>query len=260
MLRPAIPRATTLLAAFCLCSISAIAQESQRLPPELVFLRDVAPSIAQDIRYASPFNFTGRKVPGYESAECILTRETALALKRVQAGLERRGLSLKVYDCYRPRRAVAHFSRWVQRPARAGEPDNMAYMPATPRQKLMQLGYIAAVSRHSRGDTVDLTLIELPGASPKQPDPSTLYGPCTGPVEERAPDNSVDMGTGYDCFDPKSKTASPTITEAQKKWRETLVAAMVRGGFHNYHREWWHFTYGPGDGPSYDFPISAKLR
>jgi zinc D-Ala-D-Ala dipeptidase len=90
-------------------------------------------------------------------------------------------------------------------------------------------------------------------------DPAAAYGPCTGAPEERSPDNSVDMGTGYDCFDLKSHTASGGIGAEQRRWRTTLLAAMAAQGFHNYHREWWHFSYGRSGATSqHDFPIRAR--
>ena len=122
-------------------------------------------------------------------------------------------------------------------------------------------GYVAAVSRHSRGDTVDLTLVELP-VRPMPPfNRDAAYGPCTGPARERAPDASVDMGTGYDCFDPLSHTAATGLTETQARWRKTLVEAMAREGFHNYRKEWWHFTLATARAPrAFDVPIVPRER
>ena len=174
------------------------------LPAPLVYLSDIDRSILQDIRYAGPDNFTGRPVPGYGAAECVLLREAAEALSRVQQALLVRELSLKVYDCYRPRSAVRAFVAWVnERETTPADPLLKRFHPNIERSRLLTDGYVAAVSHHSRGDTVDLTLVQLP-ARPTAPfDGSAAYGPCTGPAKGRAPDNGVDMGTGYDCFDAR---------------------------------------------------------
>jgi D-alanyl-D-alanine dipeptidase len=226
------------------------------LPASFVFLRDVAPNIAQDIRYATPLNFTLGAIPGYGAAECILAKDAAAALKLVQEDLRAQGLSLKVYDCYRPMRAVHYFNQWVRAGSKDG--DDTSYFPSIRREDLVQLGYIAPSSSHSRGDTVDVTLIATEAKELDKPGPLTRYGPCTGPAEERFPDNSVDMGTGFDCFDAKSNTNNSALTSTQKRWREKLVTAMTGRGFKNYPREWWHFTFGSGKGPTFDFPISPR--
>jgi D-alanyl-D-alanine dipeptidase len=212
------------------------------LPEPLVYLRDIDPSIIQDMRYAGPDNFTGRRVPGYAAGECVLLREAAEALARVQQRLLARNLSLKVYDCYRPRRAVRAFVAWVKEEADGSDPLLKRFHPNIDRSQFIEHGYLAAASRHSNGDTVDVTLVQLPAKAMAPFSPGAVYGPCTGPARERAPDSSVDMGTGYDCFDPMSHTAAAAITSAQRRWRQTLVGAMAQEGFRNYHKEWWHFT------------------
>ena len=242
-----------------LLALTGPAGAAERLPEGFVYLRDVAPGIVQDMRYAGADNFTGRPLPGYDAAECVLRRDVAEALRSVQADLEKQSLGLKVYDCYRPARAVAAFARWAQESEKAGE-DNGAtkrFYPTLEKRSLFAQGYIAAHSRHSTGTAVDLTLVER--AAPPAPafDRNAAYGPCTGPPAQRAPDNSLDMGTGFDCFDDKSHTASPAISAEQKRWRLMLVAAMHARGFHNYFREWWHFGFGARPAQVYDFPIAA---
>jgi zinc D-Ala-D-Ala dipeptidase len=232
------------------------ANAAEPLPAGFVYLRDVDPSIAQDMRYAGSDNFTGRPLPGYGAGECVLRRDVAQALAQVQADLVRENLSLKVYDCYRPTRAVRAFMRWANDGAR--EPPTKRFFPALEKRNVFASGYIAAHSAHSTGSAVDLTLIER-GAAPAPPfDRSAAYGPCTGPEAERAPDASLDMGTGFDCFDERSATASRANTPAQKRRRALLVAAMRARGFHNYFREWWHFSFGPRGGQAYDFAIEGR--
>jgi D-alanyl-D-alanine dipeptidase len=218
----------------------------------LVHLRDVEPSIVQDMRYAGRDNFTGKPLPGYDAAECLLLPPVARALKRVQADLATANLSLKVYDCYRPARAVAAMAAWSR--ATKEETDTSRFYPALKKEKLFALGYIAHRSAHSRGVAVDLTVVPRGSATPAFDD-----GPCTAPLSERAPDNSLDMGTGYDCFDERSHTASTAITPAQAVNRRLLLDAMRRHGFSNYKREWWHFSYNGADsGNAYDLPVRPR--
>jgi zinc D-Ala-D-Ala dipeptidase len=229
---------------------------TELLPAGFVYLRDVEPSIAQNMRYAGSDNFTGHPLPGYGAPECVLRRAVAQALAQVQADLARKNLSLKVYDCYRPTRAVRAFMRWANDGAR--EAPTKRFFPALEKRTLFASGYIAAPSAHSTGGAVDITLIQRPAAPAPPFDPRRIYGPCTGPAGERAPDNSLDMGTGFDCFDERSHTASRAIPAEAKRRRALLVAAMRKRGFHNYFREWWHFIFGPREGQAYDFPIEAR--
>jgi len=231
------------------------AASARGLPAGFFYLRDVAPSIAQEIRYATADNFTGRPLPGYQAGECVLRRDVALALARVAADLARRGLGLKVYDCYRPRRAVRAFWRWSQRRDGLG---SKRFYPHVRKAELFARGYIASHSRHSAGTAVDLTLIKLPAPKIAPFDPRQRHGPCTAPVPQRAPDNSLDMGTGFDCLDVKSYTRSRAVTAEQHRRRMTLKAAMSARGFRNYFREWWHYEYGRPLG-LYDFPIVPRL-
>jgi zinc D-Ala-D-Ala dipeptidase len=244
-------------AALVLTIMIGHAHAQSGLPPGFVYLRDIDPTIAQDIRYAGSDNFVGRPLPGYEVAECILSHEVAVALKRVQAELAAAGLSLKVYDCYRPTRAVRAMAAWAH-DGRSGN-TTRRFFPQLQKSALFALGYIASRSQHSTGLAVDLTLIAAASAQTAPFDPSASYGPCTGAAAERSPDNSLDMGTGYDCFDLKSHTASAGISAEQRQWRRKLLAAMAAQGFHNYHREWWHFSIGRlGSGSQHDFPIRAR--
>jgi D-alanyl-D-alanine dipeptidase len=229
----------------------------QNLPKDFVYLRAVAPTIAQDMRYATYDNFTGRPLPGYEAPECVLRREVAQALARVQADLAREHLSLKTYDCYRPARAVRAFWRWANDARRGGA---KRFYPRVPKAELFARGYIATHSRHSAGIAVDLTLIKLPARKAVAFDPAAHYGPCTGPARQRAPDNSIDMGTGFDCLDVKSYTRSAAVTPAQRRWRQLLKAAMTARGFRNYFREWWHYEFADSLRRTYDFPILPRGR
>ena len=195
------------------------------LPAGFVRLGEVAPSIRQDIRYATPFNFTGRRVPGYDAAECILLRPAAEALARAQARLLAQGYGLKVYDCYRPERAVRSFITWAQSP----EPDYMAriFSPQIPKAEQFARGYLAKRSRHSLGIAVDIGLVRAD--EPALPTP-TDAGRCDGPFTGRARESSLDFGTAYDCSSPLSATASPRVNaEARANRDRTQTRARRRG-------------------------------
>jgi len=171
----------------------------------------------------------------------------------VQADLAAQNLGLKVYDCYRPTRAVAAFARWARS---ADDGATKRFYPKLDKLRLFSLGYIAAHSAHSTGIAVDLTLVPLPTPPATAFNAAALYGPCTGPAAARAPDTSLDMGTGFDCFDAKSSALASTTSSEQNHRRVVLIEAMRRRGFHNYFREWWHFSFGPRPAQAYDFPIA----
>jgi D-alanyl-D-alanine dipeptidase len=222
------------------------------LPAGFVHLRAVDPNIRQDMRYATPFNFTGKRVPGYEAAECILLRRAAEALARAQARLLAQGYSLKVYDCYRPERAVRSFITWSQSP----EPDTMApiFSPTVPKAEQFARGFLAKRSRHSLGIAVDVGLVRAD--EPALPTP-TSAGRCDGPFAARARESSLDFGTAYDCSSPLSATASPRVSAEARANRDRLRHALAAEGFRNYSQEWWHFEFTGASLPlrSHDFPV-----
>jgi zinc D-Ala-D-Ala dipeptidase len=240
--------------ALLLSALVAIPASAAEMPKDFVYLNDIDASIEQDMRYAGADNFIGRPVPGYDAPECVLVRQAAEALKAVQAEVKAKGLSLKVYDCYRPRQAVAAFVAWSKAP---DDPDSKAvHYPALAKAELFPQGYIAAVSGHSRGATMDLTLVPLHGAAQPEANAHAL-GACTAPAAKREADTSIDMGTGFDCFDVKANTAVPGLSMAQQQNREMLVDVMARHGFKNLDKEWWHFTLANEPFPNtvFDFPI-----
>lgn len=233
------------------------AARDPRAPAGFTALDEVAPSVLHDIRYRTADNFTGAPVPGYREPLCLLERRTALALRRVQRTVLARGLSLKVYDCYRPQRAVDRFADWATEPE---DPwTRQAYHPEVRKDRLFAQGWIARRSGHSRGSTVDLTLVGLPARPPTAGGrPTGAPAPCYAPQEQRAPDNSLDMGTGYDCFDPRSALLDPRVDGAARANRLLLRDAMGREGFVNLPSEWWHFTRQPEAFPEryFDFPVA----
>ncbi|OZC04529.1 hypothetical protein BSZ36_01280 [Rubricoccus marinus] len=226
------------------------------LPEGFVRLSETAPEIAREIRYHTAYNFVGEPIDGYLAPECILSEEAADALKLVAADLEADGLGLKVYDCYRPQTAVNHFARW------AGGDDasmKLAFYPDENRGRLFQRGYIATRSGHSRGSTVDLTLVRLPAFGhvlQSFPSPDELQR-CDRPRGERLDEADLDMGTAYDCLDASAATASGAVSREAQRNRQRLKGAMRARGFINYSKEWWHFTLGgePFRGQYFDFPV-----
>jgi D-alanyl-D-alanine dipeptidase len=235
---------------------SASTAHTQALPGGFVYLRDIDPTIIQDIRYASSNNFIGRPLKGYGAAECVVKREVGLRLKAIQTELATRKLSLKMLDCYRPACAVADMVAWSQNGKETAA--ERRYNPAFRKQDLFRLGYIAHHSLHSTGAALDLTLADLTADNSASFDPREAYADCTAPAERRAPEGSIDMGTGYDCADVKANTAARAISPAQRRWRNELLSVMARQGFVNYSKEWWHFSL-PGAGrEAYDFQIEAR--
>lgn len=183
---------------------------------DFVAIADEIPDIVIEARYATPQNFMGRQVPGYQSGRLKLTRSATAALSEVQSDLSARGYGLKVFDAYRPQRSVDAFVAWCADPGDTLK--KQEYYPDISKDELLPQGYIAARSGHSRGSTVDLTVIDL----------------NTG--------TELDMGTPFDFFGPESHGDYSGISEAQSANRMMLKEVMVRNGFRPLPEEWWHFT------------------
>jgi len=239
-MKPKILSALLMLIVFSVPSFSLVSYGGDKMPERFVDIKDVIPQIQLDIRYSGQHNFVGQKVDGYLAPKCFLTKEAAEALAGVQKDLEPYSLSLKIYDCYRPQRAVNHFVRW------ATEIENTKtkkeFYPTVDKRNLFKDGYIDSKSGHSRGSTVDLTIVPLP--APIQPEyiPRQKLYECYLPAAKRFADNSIDMGTGFDCFYELSHTANINIGRQQKINRLLLKSLMEKHGFRNYDKEWWHFT------------------
>jgi zinc D-Ala-D-Ala dipeptidase len=232
--------------------------EQPTAPPEFVALDEVDPTILHDIRYHEQHNFVGRRVHDYYDPICVLTRPAAAALAEAQQALRPQGYTLKVYDCYRPQTAVDDFVRW----ARRLHDDRMKpeFYPRVDKSRLFADGYIAERSGHSRGSTVDLTLVRLPARAQPRWRPSMGLVDCAAPYAERFPDNTVDMGTGFDCFDTLSHTLDPRIQGEARENRLLLRRTLEEAGFRNYEFEWWHYTLRDEPFPEtfFDFPVSRR--
>jgi D-alanyl-D-alanine dipeptidase len=226
------------------------------LPNGFVYLREADPTIVQDIRYAGSHNFVGRPIRGYLAAECILTEPAAKALKTVQGLLAEKSLSLIVWDCYRPKRAVDDFLQWSRDSAHTEM--KAEFYPRTDKRNLFALGYLAIRSAHSRGNTVDLGIVPSSFSSPP-PVTVPALKPCTSPKGERFEDGTIDLGTGYDCLDALGSTSNASIGEVARRNRQTLKSTMVKAGFRPYFREWWHFELidVPFGRQEFDFDVSA---
>ena len=201
------------------------------LPAGFVDAAAVVEGLVVDMRYFGDNNFVGERIDGYERPRCLLSAPAANALAAVQRNLAARGLGLKVLDCYRPVRAVAHFIRWAKKiddVKRKAE-----FYPELDKRDLFKLGYIATRSGHSRGSTVDLTLVR------------------------RADERELDMGTPYDFSSPKSWTSDKRVSAQAQRNRALFAEAMRRGGFRPYQKEWWHFTLAdePFADTYFDFPV-----
>jgi D-alanyl-D-alanine dipeptidase len=225
----------------CLCIGTLHAQDKPTLSPaktaaaaNLVDIRSLVPDIAEDIKYAGSDNFVGKPVDGYRAPKCFLQRQAAVALARVEHELRAQHLRLKIWDCYRPARAVANFVRWAHDPT--DQHTKPQHYPTLDKSKLLD-GYIASVSGHSRGGTVDLTMER-----------------CAADDTHCVP---LDMGTDFDYFGVRANTDAPDVTPQQHRNRLLLRTAMEHGGFVNYTMEWWHYTLTPEPTPHtiYDVPV-----
>ena len=202
-------------------------------PAGFVLLADFVPSIVQEIRYYSTYNFVGDRIDGYEEPCAIITQEAARALKSVSNEMNVRGYRLKVFDAYRPAAAVKHFVFWglEDQDLRMKE----YFYPDLEKQELFRKGYIASRSSHSRGSTVDLTLLDMK----------------TG--------KELDMGSPFDLFSELSHPDNREVTDAQYNNRMLLQSVMVRNGFEPIDCEWWHFTLKNEPYPDtyFEFPVSS---
>ncbi len=217
-----------------LFSFSTISDKSAGEPPskkDFIYLKELMPNLRSDLRYFGSNNFVGSPIDGYNQAKCLLTKEAAYALKKVQDELERLGFGLLIYDAYRPQQAVDHFIRWVK-----DEKDDkmkVQFYPNINKKELFSLGYISVKSGHSRGSTVDLTIVSL---KTKQ---------------------ILNMGSPYDLFDEISGIETTKISKNQKSLRALLKRRMEKHGFKSYEKEWWHFTLDKEPYPDtyFNFPV-----
>lgn len=200
------------------------------LPEGYVYIKDVVPSVREDIRYAGEHNFIGRPVDGYRAARGVCTLKAALALKKAAGVFAKDGFTVLIYDAYRPQRAVDHFVRWS---LDLGDTAAKAeFYPALDKAELFEKGYIARRSGHTRGSTIDLTLLDAQG-------------------------NPLDMGGEFDWFSPVSGHHYADLTSAQKQNRAYLKRVMEEAGFAPYSEEWWHYRLEDEPYPDtyFDFPI-----
>jgi len=204
---------------------------AQLLPEGFVYLDDVIPGIRLEMRYYSDNNFTGRRVDGYLKPRCIISKPAALALKKVQDDLLPFGLELKIFDAYRPQAAVDNFIRWA---ADIGDTKmKKEYYPDVDKTNLFRDGYIASRAGHTRGSTVDLTIVQ------------------SGSGKE------LDMGGTFDFFGPVSWPDSSLVPAVKRANRLLLRTLMIKYGFNPYEKEWWHFTLANEPYPNtyFNFPV-----
>ena len=214
---------------FC-CALSLPAQQKQ-LPKGFVYLSSIDASIKSELRYYSNNNFIGKSINGYKSNTVIITELAAKSLKKVQQKLLQFNLSLKVFDAYRPQQAVNHFVKWAK-----DLNDTLMkqqYYPKVSKNNLFQFGYIASKSGHTRGSTVDLTIVDL------------------------KTNKELDMGSPYDFFGTISHPMQQKINKKQRANRLLLRNLMLTNGFKPYENEWWHFTLKNEPFPVtyFNFPI-----
>jgi zinc D-Ala-D-Ala dipeptidase len=223
----------TLLTFVILVSWVSVIQAIE-LPQGFIYLDEAIPSLHIEIRYFSNHNFVGEPIEGYLQPKAILTRKTADALNNVQKELANFGLGLKVFDAYRPQRAVDHFIRWAK--DLQDERVKKEYYPRVDKRNLFTEGYISAHSGHSRGSTVDLTIVSLRIPAGKE----------------------IDMGGNFDFFGIESWPNSAFPTADQRAHRMLLRLLMEKHGFVPYPQEWWHFTLKNEPYPDTYFNFSVQ--
>ena len=207
---------------------------AQKLPEGFAYLKKENPTLILDLRYATSENFTGKIVTGYTSEKAIGTKALSIALRKVQALLRSKGLGLKVFDAYRPQRAGDAFI------SRAASPSDtlkkQEYYPNLKKEDLFELGYIAEKSGHTRGSTIDVSLVYLKG---------------------RRKGKEIDMGGKWDYFGEASHFNYQKISPKQMENRRLLRNLMIQGGFNPYEKEWWHFSLKNEPFPTtyFDFPL-----
>jgi len=189
---------------------------AQILKKGFSYLSEVDESIQQELRYFSINNFIGKKIDGYNKNTIIISNAAANALKKVQAELKQMGLSLKVYDAYRPQQSVDHFVRWAKK--LNDTLMKQSYYPTIRKSDLFQLGFIASKSGHTRGSSVDLSIVEI------------------------KTNKEIDMGSSYDFFGATSHSFHKKLSSRQEKNRMLLRNIMIKNGFKPYDKEWWHYT------------------
>jgi D-alanyl-D-alanine dipeptidase len=189
---------------------------SQTLPKGFSYVSEIDATIKKELRYGTSNNFIGKPIDGYLKDSLIVSTPAAKALKEIQTKLMLSGLSLKIFDAYRPQQAVDHFVRWAK--VMNDTLMKQLYYPNVQKSELFTLGFIASKSGHTRGSTVDLCIVDV------------------------KTNKELDMGSSYDFFGEKSHPFYKKITEAQMKNRMLLRTIMIKNGFIPYDNEWWHFT------------------
>jgi len=225
------------------------------LPDGFVYLQDIDSSIQVDLRYFGKDNFLGRKVDGYNSEKSvILTKEAALALKKAQAIFNKDGFSIVVYDAYRPQRAVDDFVKWAK--DSNDQKMKMIFYPRVDKSKIFEHGYIFEKSSHTRGSTVDISIIELN----KKIHPFKIISRKLQDGFETfyLADGTLDMGSSFDLFDQASHCDSNLISPEFRLRRAYLRMVMESCGFKPYLEEWWHFTLDKEAFPNKYFDFIAE--
>jgi D-alanyl-D-alanine dipeptidase len=201
---------------FFLTLLCTLIFSGQELPQGFAYLENIAPSIKIELRYLSDNNFIGKPIEGYKSNCLIVSLETADLLKKIQQEALKKGFTLKIFDAYRPQQAVDQFVKWAK--ILNDTLMKRHYYPAVAKSELLKQGYIASKSGHSRGSTVDITLINT------------------------KTEKELDMGSAYDFFGIQSHPFFKGISKKQTENRMLLRKIMVDNGFQPYANEWWHFT------------------
>lgn len=238
--------------AAALLMASTVSMIHAALPEGFVYLDDLDSTIQTSMRYATKENFVGAVVDGYKVSRIIMTKQAAQALCLVQKELLQEGYSLVVYDAYRPQKAVDHFIRWSNNLQDISTKNR--YYPNIAKDSVFDLGYVAKRSGHSRGSTIDLSIIQV---DKKLKKPILQVRTINGHQIPFFDDGTVDMGSSFDLLDEASHHDSPKMTDAYNSQRHYLREKMLKHGFKMYSQEWWHYTLvnEPFPNTFFDFDI-----
>jgi len=241
---------------FSVITLFSFSSSCLALPNGFVYLKNIDPTIKIELRYATNDNFLGRKVNGYNKAEAILTKEAALALKKAQEIFNKDGYTIVIYDAYRPQRAVDDFVTWSK--DLKDQKRKLLFYPRVEKDKVFELGYVAARSSHSRGSTIDLTIMKISKKiHPIKPITRNLLDKFEVMYLN---DGTLDMGTSFDLFDKASHHDNNLIKNKFKERRGYLKRVMETCGFKAYAEEWWHYTLANEPFPEqyFDFIVDTE--
>ena len=238
------------------CSTLFYSALGYALPQGFVYLKNVDATIIQEIRLSDTHNILERPAEGYKSNQCILTAQAAMALSKVQKELQKSSKSIVVYDCYRPQSAVNDIVSWGNHPLSSAS--QKEFFPTLSKHELMTQDYLEVKSSHTRGSAVDLTIVRTPAEAAAKYFPGQKTVACNASKAKRIKDKSIDMGTGVNCFDKKSRFHDSDLSQEARYNRDDLRQLMEKNGFASSDQKWWHFVLANEPYPNQYFNFDVE--